>query len=563
MITRSRFSLSFLVLTLLFLTGCIDGGHDDSPGTTDPEPPVPPSVNPFLADSIAPIAHHNSAQTDSVDIAGPAGPTERLDEAGGGLSYQHLGPAHFGLAISPQYPDSSRVIWSNGGDRISKLDYETLAVIDELLLPVAGDPAWAPLSAAAADQEIATMDSLLGLDLANQGLALGGKYFGEGLSGVYYLLSADNVLYVGGSDSLLAYADITAGVQKSKIKLRDEWQKPAGIGGNFVTANITYDGWICTVTDEGWVVLVKPDFSEYHAIQMLGSEIAPAHNQKMIDEGNRPGSASWVRNGPAIDEDGGIYIPSLEHMHKVVWDGTRLSTDPADGAWVAQYNNGTGIGTGATASLMGYDGEDQFVVITDGDEVMNMLLFWRNEIPADWQQLDGTLDRRIAGQVRADIGNDSADAVQTEQSVVVGGYGAFVVNNAPASFPSPLFERFPSLLAGFAGRDPAITPHGIQKFEWDPVAQELREAWVNTEISSANSVPVISTASNLIYTVGARNNEWTLEAIDWDTGASAFHYVTGSYRYNTLFSGLFLDEEGRVIHTTAYGILRYERFPTE
>ena len=560
MMAQSRFKLVFVVVGALLLVACDNDNEAESLPVADPEPPP---VNTLLADSVAPIGHHNSAQTDSVAIAGPAGPTETLTESNGGLSYQHLGPAHFGLAISPQYPDSSRVIWSNGSDRISKLDYQTLEVIDELFLPVPGDPTWAPLSAAAADEEIATMDSLLGEELALNALGLAGKYFSGGLAGVYYLLSADNVLYVGGSDSLLAYADVNPGVQKSKIELRAEWQRPAGIGGNFVTANMTYDGWICTVTDEGWVVLVKPDFSEYRAIQMVGSEIAPAHNQKMLDEDHRAGSASWIRNGPALDEDGGIYIPSLENMHKVVWDGARLSTDPADGAWVAQYRNGTGIGSGATASLMGYGDEDQFVVITDGDEVMNMVLFWRNEIPADWQQLDGAPDRRIAGQLRADIGDDTADAVQTEQSVVVGGYGAFVVNNAPASFPSPVFEKFPSMLAGFAGRDPAFTPLGIQKFEWDPTARELKEAWVNTAVSSANSVPVVSTGSNLVYTVGARNNEWTLEAIDWDTGASAFHYVTGSYRYNTLFSGLFLDQEGRIIHTTAYGIVRYQRFPQQ
>jgi hypothetical protein len=473
----------------------------------------------------------------------------------GGLSYQHLGPAHFGLAISPQYPDSSRVIWSNGGDRISKLDYETLEVIDELFLTDT------PLSEAQADAEIELLDSKSGLELAQQSLDNAVKYLSAGISGVYYLLSADNVLYVGGSESFLAYADVDPLDQRSAIELRDEWVRPAGIGGNFVTANMTHDGWICTVTDEGWVVLLKPDFSEYHSIQMVGSENAPEHNQKMLDEGRRPGSASWVRNGPAIDEQGGIYIPSLEHMHKVIWDGARLSTDPADGAWVAQYRNGSGIGTGATASLMGFGEEDRFVVITDGDEVMNMVLFWREEIPQDWEQLEGAPDRRIAGQLRADIGDDDAEAVQTEQSVVVGGYGAFVVNNAPTSFPSPVFERFPAVLAGFAGRDPEFTPLGIQKFEWDPQARELREAWVNREISSANSVPVISTGSNLVYTVGARDNQWTMEAIDWDTGESAFHYVTGSNRYNTLFSGLFLDEEGRVLHTTIFGLLRYERFP--
>ena len=129
----------------------------------------------------------------------------------------------------------------------------------------------------------------------------------------------------------------------------------------------------------------------------------------------------------------------------------------------------------------------------------------------------------------------------------------------PVQSADPLFLAV--CRAGFAGRDPEFTPLGIQKFEWDPPARDLREAWVNTEISSANSVPVVSTGSNLVYTVGARDNQWTMEAIDWATGESAFHYVTGSNRYNTLFSGLFLDEEGRVLHTTIFGILRYERFP--
>lgn len=551
MTVKTGFRWCLLAASIFALASCSDSDYCPPDLSAKESPPA----NAFLADSVAPIPHHNSAQSDSVAIAGPSGPTERLDESTAGLSYQHLGPAHFGIAISPQYPDSSRVIWSNGGDRISKLDYQTLAVIDELLLSAE------PQSAEVADAEILKLDSLEGEALAAEGVQLAFKYLSAGISGVYYLLSAENVLYVGGSESFLAYNEIDPSDQKSKIQLRDEWQRPEGIGGNFVTANMTHDGWICTVTDEGWVVLLKPDFSEYHATQMVGSEVAPAHNAKMIDEGKRPGSASWVRNGPAIDEDGGIYIPSLEHMHKVVWDGTNLSTDAADGAWVASYRNGTGIGTGATASLMGYGDEDQFVVITDGDELMNMVLFWRNEIPADWKQIDGAPDLRIAGQLRADIGDDNATAVQTEQSVVVGGYGAFVVNNAPASFPSDLYKKYPAILAGFAGRDPAFTPHGIQKFEWDPVARELKEAWVNTEVSSANSVPVVSTVSKLVYTVGARNNEWTMEAINWDTGESAFHYVTGSNRYNTLFSGLFLDQEGRVIHTTMFGILRYERLP--
>ena len=78
---------------------------------------------------------------------------------------------------------------------------------------------------------------------------------------------------------------------------------------------------------------------------------------------------------------GGIYIASQQHMHKVVWTGEGLSTSSADGAWTAEYLNGWGHGTGATPSLMGFGEEDRFVVITDGEPQMNMLLFGEMRSP--------------------------------------------------------------------------------------------------------------------------------------------------------------------------------------
>jgi len=42
-----------------------------------------------------------------------------------------------------------------------------------------------------------------------------------------------------------------------------------------------------------------------------------------------PTGKGWVRNAFTIDEQGGIYIASRDHMHKVVWTGGNLSTDPA------------------------------------------------------------------------------------------------------------------------------------------------------------------------------------------------------------------------------------------
>ena len=528
-----------------------DEGEETAEPDSEPGPlsAQRPALNPFLAGSAVPIGHGDSAQSDWSTVTGPSGPSADLNVDD--LVYQHLGPAHFGIAISDEYSDGRRVIWSNGRDRISKVDYDTLEVLAEL--PIADEL----LSAEQADAELAELDSLAGLDKANRGLEMAVRYL-TGLDGIYYLLDVDNTLFVGGAESILAYGDVEPDNADSAIELVAEWPKPEGITGGFVGANLTFDGRIAMVTNEGWIVVVERDFSDYEAIQLNGAEVAPQHNIDMLDAGFRPGAADWVRNSLAIDEDGGIYAVSANHMHKVVWDGETLSTDPADGAWTEPYLNGTTQGSGATPSLMGFGDEDRFVVITDGEKLMNLLLFWRDEIPEGWEPLADAPSPRIAGQHLANIGDPTRESVQTDQSVVVAGYGAFVVNNDPASVPDGFPAAGTRVLSGYSGADPLFTPLGLQKFEWDEASQTFGEAWANTEISSANAVPIVSGDLGLVYVVGARDGEWTLEGVDWETGESVFHWVTGSNRYNTLFSGLNIDQDGRIVHTTMFGILRYD-----
>ncbi|GAB5453614.1 MAG: hypothetical protein Hals2KO_39420 [Halioglobus sp.] len=518
---------------------------------------LPPPVNPFFADSNVPIGHGNAAQTDSINVAGPEGPTEIIEAATGDVTYQHMGPGHFGIAISPEYPNGKRAIWSNGGDRISKLDYDTLDVISEYALKPTLQ------TAAEADADIALLDSLSGADLALASIPLAVEYL-TGLAGVYYLLDAENTLFVGGTDSVVAYGDVDANPadQNSAITKTGEWFKPVGIGGTFAGANLMFDGRICMVTNEGWIVVLERDFSSYEAIQLPGAGIAAAHNQMMIDNGLRPGAADWVRNAPAVDENGGIYVPSFETMHKVVWDGTNLSVAEADGAWHAPYSNTDGRGSGATPSLLGFGpGEDHLVVITDGDTVMNVEAFWRDSVPAGWVPPVDALSDRTAGKIRVDMGDPGITAIQTQQSVVVGGNGIAVVNNEPASIPDGFPAAAKTILVGFAGNDELFKPRGIQKFEWNMVDNTLTEAWVAESVSSINAVPIVSLASDIFYTVGARGGSWSVEANDWITGESKFTYFTGSARYNTLYSGMNLDQEGRIIHTTAFGVSRYERLP--
>jgi len=505
-------------------------------------------LNPFFADSPAPIGHIDASQSNGSPTAGPRDSTQTLAPAD--LQYVHLGPGHAGLAISSKYPDGSRVIWSNGADRISKIDAKTFELLAELPRP---DKEL--LSSDEADANINLMDQQSGSELALTGLGFGAKYL-LGLTGIYYALDVDNTLFIGGEDSVLAYQDQTVGDPRSPIILRDEWKRPAEITGGFVGVNMTFDGKLVVVTDEGWIVVLDRDFSDYVAIALPGQEAATAHNAEVVASGVTLASASWVRNSIAVDDQGGIYAVSLNEMHKVVWDGTKLSTSPADGAWSVPYSNNAGKGSGATPALMGYC-DDRFVVITDGDEQMNVVLFWRDGVPQGWEQIEGALSPQIAGQALVTMGDPKLTAVQSEQGVVVGGYGALVVNNDSPTIPDGYPAKAARLLVSYSGADPAFAPHGMQKFAWDPVARVFESAWINQQASSANAVPLVSLGSNTLYTVGGRDGKWALEGIDWTTGESVLTWITGSSRYNTVFAGLFIDDEGHIVHGTTFGMVRY------
>ena len=508
--------------------------------------------NPFLADSGYAIAHGRCDQQDNSPEVGPTGPTDVL--GADDVQYTWLGPGHFGGLISSRDPGGRRVVWSNGREQIAKLDYDTLKVL--ATLPV-GDGAVTPT----ADLEtmVEGLDSLHGAEAIEHALDLTLRFM-IGLDGVYALVDRDNTLFLGRRTHAAAYTESDPTNPASPIVERDRWEKPEHISGSFVGINMTFDGRLVLTTDHGWVMALARDFTTYDAIQLPGAgEEAADHCARM--EAERGNTAyGWVRTSCCVDDAGGIYVSSVDQTHKVVWTGERLSVDPSDGAWSASYRNGAGFGSGTTPSLMGFGAdEDRFVVIGDGDEVVNITLLWRDEIPTDWVQLPNAPSLRIAGLGAANMGEPNVTAIQTEQSITVSGYGAMTVNNEPASVPDGFPEQGLRLLVFFLGHDPTYTPHGLHKFEWVPQTRELREAWVNTEVSSPNSVPFVSQGSNLVYTCGARDRQWTIEAVDWSTGDSAFHFVLGSSRFNTLGGGITLDYEGRLLFGTIFGKTRILR----
>lgn len=517
--------------------------------------PTPPQ-NPFLADSQNAMAHGRPDQQDNVPWRGPQGPTEVLDDAA--IQYAWLGPCHFGGYTSGEYADGKRVIWSNGRQTIAKLDYDTLEVLAELEL----DAPEGRTPQAALDVNLRGLDEKEGWEAIEHAIGLS-LAFMTGLDGVYALLDRDHTFFLGRKDHAVAYVDADPTDRASAVVERGRWDKPDHIEGFFVGINITHDGWLVMTTDHGWVVVLKRDFSEYRAVQIRGAaDVAAEYCAKMAEERGHTGYG-WVRTSVCCDDDGGIYVSSNDHHHKLRWLGDRLSLDEADGAWTIPYRNGGGTGSGTTPSLVGFgDDPHKFVVIGDGDEVVNITYIWRDEIPDDWEQLPDAPHRRIAGIGPAHMGDPDRAAIQTEQSITCSGYGAMTVNNEPASIPDGIPARGARMLCFMLGHKPEYTPRGMHKYEWNPTERRLEQAWVNRDIASPNAVPFVAEESGLVYTCGVRDGQWTIEAADWATGSSQFHYVLGGSQFNTVGAGITVDEDGRLLFGSMYGktrILRGER----
>jgi hypothetical protein len=245
----------------------------------------------------------------------------------------------------------------------------------------------------------------------------------------------------------------------------------------------------------------------------------------------RLGQDEAVSNSLAVDSENGIYVASDRIMRKLVWTGTRLSDDERDGAWSAAYERGRqpptvkiGTGTGSTPTLMGFgDDPDKLVVITDGADRMNLVAFWRDEIPEGFGQRPGPRSIRIADQIPVTCGlSPLPEFIQSEQSVVVNGYGAFVVNNIAERGEK---DKLVDVLALGPVNPPG---RGVERFEWDPAAHRWRSAWSRSDVVSTSMVPSVSTASGTVFVNGyTRSSGWEVTGLDWTTGETALRVVFG------------------------------------
>jgi len=471
-----------------------------------PEPVVDghePPVNFFLADSPWPMSHRNPYCQASSPYPGPAEPVPAVVP-----DFIFGSPVLITVAFSSPYPDGSRVIWGSTTLDVFKAN---------------------PCQGACYYQRIEKEN----IDFSNLAGAI---------SGAYTLVDNEGTFFVPRLTRINAYGDVTAGDALSSIEKKGFFEIPPehlhGEDDDIVGLNMTYDGMLAFATRRGTCGVVSRTFDEAHYLY-LGEE----------DE---------ISNSIACDENGGIYVVTSRQMIRVQWTGSSLTTDEAEGGWTAEYEAGEGVGgirlgpgSGATPSLMGVGDEDRFVVITDGQELMHLVLFWRDAIPADWVQIPGTKDRRIAAQIPVTFGDPGAAQSLSEQSVCVRGYGALVVNNL---LQQPVDNIVLAII--YSGL-PEYAPYGAEKFEWDPVTRQLQSAWVNPDISLPNGIPTMSAATGLIYDVGQRDGVWTMEALSWDTGESVFfNELDSDWKFNSAYAATEVGLGSGLYTGTLFGMTR-------
>lgn len=465
---------------------------DEPPAELDCEPhPSPdghePPCNPHLAPTDWSANHRNAYAQGSSPYAG-VGRTEpeRID-----VHHVGLTGAPIVLTFSPPYPDGGRVVWGSTvgfTGEVFKLDGETHELIDEFYPSIDG----------------------------REG------FIGASMSGAYNVLDRDNRLVVAREQGLDVFAD-DGEDHRSPIervhafRLPDEELCRPEEDDRFVGVTMTYDGHVVFATELGVIGVVPRDPERMRPDEVRTLSL---NGDRCDDEGVETDELEAISNTIATDEDGGIYVVSSAATYRLDWDGNQLTA-----AWRVPYEDATdrggrlGRGSGASPTLMGTaEEEDRFVVIYDDAEIFNLVLMWRDEIPEDWQGLDGE-DRRVACKYPITFGLDAPDATFSEQSPLVRGYGTLLVNDRMGL--DPLFARVPNRFGAYMqifGGVPGNTPRGAERIDWDTESRSCRTVWALPDISIPNTIPTMSASDELVHAVGVRGGWWGLWTLDWRTG---------------------------------------------
>lgn len=399
------------------------------------------------------------------------------------------------------------------------------------------------------------------------------RFFPEGAgslsaSGAYNLLDRDQHLIVGQADSLQVYGDSEVGNRHSGIRQLSNFVLPAEArcgtrADELVGITMLPDGHVAFATKFGMVGVVP---RQPEAMCAASTRVFSINGDNCSDASIADEALEQVSNSIAADEASNIYVVSSAAQYRINWDGDVLSP-----GWRAAYSGAggsgggrLGSGSGSTPSLMGLSTDrDRFVVITDGQPLMHLVLMWKDDIPSDWTPIKPGLDRRIACEIPVNFGDDNATVSLSEQSVLVRGYASVIVNNQLGL--NSLLALVPSQAQPFTQLTSGLSinrPRGLERIDWNPLTRQCQRVWSNPNVSIPNGIPSMSASSNQIFGVGSRTlmglDWWTLEGVDFASGESTFSLPASPYPTDNSFYAATVIGPGESVWTGTFGgLTRY------
>ena len=526
-------------MAVALMAGCSD---DDSPVNGDGAGDIlaeanMPARNPWLAQETYSITHFNSAQTDAFPYAVQDGvydvDLERCAQA-------WAGPVNL-MTLASTSPD---YMWGMSSDRVSYLRVADgrLERLAECALP--------GVTVRTQEQLVRLTAAYGSYDALEEAVTsvLGKQPQMSMANGNYVLCDKANNVYSNAGRKLARYRLKNEARPEDGIEQVGVVDLAPHIAGSFtlVGVSMTYDGYLVVAAQKALLTLTR-DLAVVDTYQLPEEQILT--NSISLDE-----RALYVASNSVQPGGKGL-------MQKIICRGGKFSTAAADGAWQAEYEGGPmapsiklGYGTGSTPSLMGFgNDEDKLVVITDGAKRMNLVAFWRDEIPADAKPA-GNGDPRVAGVFSITCGLPAAEWIQSEQSVVVGGYDAFVVNNISSGG-----GKVNDKIVGVLAIGPVLEgPKGVECVRWNTRTNEWEAHWTRADISSVSMIPAVSTASGMVFVDGWYDaTGWEVTGLDWATGRTRHQVRFGKdNRGNGAYAILQYFPNGDLLFNSVAGPMR-------
>lgn len=534
-----------LALCAMFFPAVVWSCDDDENGKTPSvgEKPLTqfntPAPNPWLAQATYSITHFNSAQTDAFPYAVKEGTFEvNPDDCPSTWS----GPVNLMTLAST----SADYMWGMSSDRVSyiKTTGDSFERVAEAPLP--GTPMHS-------EEELKTLISdYSSYDRLQQAAV---KILGQFpqmsmANGNYVLCDRDNYVYTNAGKIIARYRLADKNDPAKGIVLDGQIDMTPHIFGSFtlVGVSMTYDGYLVVASQKGLSTVARDMSGVIDSYQLPEGQI--------------------LTNSLSLDEDGGVYVASNSVsangkglMQKLICRNGHFSDKESDGAWSATYDGGPeapaiklGFGTGSTPTLMGFgDEEDKLVVITDGAKRMKLVAFWRDRIPEDFVSVDAA-NPRLAGTFEVSCGlPEATEWIQSEQSVVAGGYDAFVVNNINVTS-----EKVSDKIIGVLAIGPIIEgPKGVECVRWNTVDNKWESKWKRGDVSSISMIPSVSMASEMVFVNGYGPDGWDVTGLDWATGSTRQRVIFGkNNRGNGAYAIIQYLSDGSLLFNSVAGPFR-------